>query len=248
MKIIKTISILALVALVGACGDMESASFDSPASANGGVGQTGSLARFAITNDRLFMADETRLLTYDIDQLDAPQYISSQAQSFVIQTLFARDNNTLFAGGDRGMAIFDVSDGNPSLLDMYTHIQSCDPVVADSTHAYVTLNSNNGCNGVSQLDVLNVSDLSNIQLITTLPLANPKGLCIKGDRLYVCNDGVMVFDITDRDNPNHLRTVPVENAVDIVAYNGSFFITTLSGVKIVDIDETGAVTERSSLW
>lgn len=248
MKIYRIISAFAIVALLGGC-ESDGASIDAPSTSGGGtVGQTGSLARFAITQDRLFMADDQRLMTYDIADVEAPQYVSSQYENFVIQTLFARDNNTLFAGGDRGMAIYDVSDGQPNLLDMYIHIQSCDPVVADSTHAYVTLNSNNGCNGVSQLDVLNVSNLSNIQEIRSISLDNPKGLCILDDRLYVCNNGVMVYDISDRDNPQYLRMVPINDAVDIIAYRGSFFITTLTGVKIVDIDENGVVTERSSLW
>lgn len=245
MRALKTLTFLVLVTFIAGC-EAESAGLDSPS--GGGVGQTGSLARFAIVKDRLYMADGWNLNTYRINDLANPIFSRKTRENFVLQTLFARDTNILFAGGDAGMAIYDVSAGYPVMLDMYQHIQSCDPVVADETHAYVTLNSNSGCNGVSQLDILNVTNLTNIQLVNTRPMDNPKGLCIKGDRLYVCNNGIDVFDISNRDNPIFLRKLAVGDAVDIIAYKETFFITTPTGVRIIDIQESGEVVNRSVLW
>jgi hypothetical protein len=52
-----------------------------------------------------------------------------------------------------------------------------DPVIANSTHSYVTLNSNTTCgNNTNVLQVYDTKDLTNPKLIHSRTLTQPKGI------------------------------------------------------------------------
>ena len=58
------------------------------------------------------------------------------------------------------MYIFNVaSPENPQFVSVYSHVVSCDPVVAEGNYAYVTLRSGTNCNrGLNVLDVVDIKD------------------------------------------------------------------------------------------
>ena len=113
----------------------------------------------------------------------------------------------LFVGGSTGMFIFDVQ-SNPAVpqsIGQFTHVRSCDPVVTDGDFAYVTLSSGTKCMGFSnELDIVNISNLSNATLTKTYPMTRPHGLGKDGNILFICDDqeGLKVYDAGD---VNHLQ-------------------------------------------
>jgi len=71
-------------------------------------------------------------------------------------------------------------------------------VVANDTHAYVTLRSETFCgNDINVLEVYDVTDVRNPVLLNSRNLSFPRGLGLYGDFLFVCDDEIKVFDISN---------------------------------------------------
>jgi hypothetical protein len=218
---------------------------------NTSEGKGGSMARFCIVGDNLFTVDNTSLKMFDIAQPDAPELMSSRTQSlgFGIETIFPMDS-LLFIGSQTGMYIWYVSkSGFPQYLSIATHISSCDPVVADGNYAYVTLNSKNvGCGRTTNvLQIYDVTDLTRPELIKEMRgFTSPMGLGIDGERnrLFICDQGLKVYDITNRILPEQiadLHTAGVHNVTDsydvIPLDNESLILVASNG--IYQFDYTG---------
>ena len=207
--------LLALSSLL-ACEDMSSSDFAVDPS---GTGQGGSLARFAIRGDYLYTVDRNDLHVYDIANVNQPRPVNRVSVGAQIETIFPRQDK-LFIGSQSGMFIYDIAQPTqPRFLSNYVHVVACDPVVADERYAYVTLRSiNNVCgNFTDQLDIVDIRDLSNPFLHRTYPMTHPKGLGVDGDELFVCDDGLKVFDISNVDSLVQKYHFRIE-ANDVIPY------------------------------
>jgi hypothetical protein len=112
-----------------------------------------------------------------------------------IETIFPTGHH-LFLGTQRGMYIFDVATPTaPVQVSFYQHLVSCDPVVVDGRYAYVTLRSGRTCGGgANVLEVIDLDVLSQPRMARSYPMMSPQGLGAESSRLYVCDDGLKVFD------------------------------------------------------
>lgn len=164
------------------------------------VGVGGSMARFTITGSYLYTVDDSSLDVFDLGNATQPSLATTVQLPWGIETIFPYGSN-LFIGANNGMHIYDNSNPlSPQHLSTFAHVQSCDPVFVNGDIAYVTLRDGNACQGfVNQLDVVDVSDLSNPFLLKTYPMHHPHGLSISEDHLYLCegDQGLKVFDIED---------------------------------------------------
>lgn len=216
------------------CSSEDSSSFSEPGSIS--TGQGGSLARFTIANGHLFAVNGTNLKVFDISNRQNPIFKNETNLNVNVETIFARDANTIFIGTQQGMYIYDVSDAPTTKpLSSYEHVVSCDPVVANQQYAYVTLhtdfNSNQCFRGVNQLDVVNISNLQNIRVVNSYPMSSPKGLGLYGDTLLVCDDGVKIYDISDGANPILMQHNRGISAVDLIPRNSLMIISTTTGIE-----------------
>jgi hypothetical protein len=225
-------SISFLTFLSGCAGDSASSSDAGP----GGVGQGGSLARFAIANNHLFAVNGSALRVFDLSDNESPVYLSEHELFTTVETIFPRDESTLFIGTTTGMFIYGIANA-PDIrqISRYDHIVACDPVVANDSFAYVTLRSdqeNNFCwRGVNQLDIIDITDLSRPQIVNQFPMINPKGLGLYGDTLLVCDAGLKVFDVS---NPNQLKLITADedfDAVDIIPNKDLMIVVSESGLN-----------------
>lgn len=172
-------------------------------------GQGGSMAKFSISKTNLFLINEKSLIVYDISTPANPSEINKIEVDFGIETVFTLKDK-LFIGSVDGVYIYDISDPRNILyLSQYQHITACDPVVANDTLAFATLNSWSQCrwqNGANQLDVIDIRNVVNPTQISSLPMSNPKGLAIDSNYVFVCNSeqGVVIFDFS---NPKNLKQV-----------------------------------------
>ena len=176
----------------------------SQGGSNGGgnpAGVGGSMARFTIVDNNLYVLDGNKMFVYDITDPSNPKEINSIALDFNVETVFPHEGQ-LFIGGTEGMYIYDNTDPtSPRFLSKFEHAVACDPVVVEGNYAYVTLRSGGPCDrAINQLDVVNIEDLDNPKLVKNFQMHNPHGLSVQGNTLYLCdgNQGLKVFDVTDK--------------------------------------------------
>jgi hypothetical protein len=178
----------------------------SAAGSGSGIGQGGSMARFAISGDYLYTVDNYSLKLFDISDAKKPVYLKDKDQylSFGVETIFPLDT-LLFLGSQTGMYVYSIKrPAFPEQLAEVSHITSCDPVVSDGKYAYVTLNSANIWCGrsVNVLNVYDLADIRNPKLLTTLSnFTGPKGLGLYGNKLFICDGGLKVYDVSNPANP-----------------------------------------------
>jgi hypothetical protein len=184
-------------------------------------GQGGSMAKFSISKSNLFLINEKSLIVFDISSPTQPQEINRIDVDFGIETVFTLKER-LFIGSINGVYIYDITDpANILYLSHYQHITSCDPVVANDTLAFATLNSWSECrwqNGANQLDVIDITNEVNPTLISSYPMNNPKGLAIDGNHVFVCNsdEGVKIFDFSNPQNLKYVGGISGIYAYDII--------------------------------
>ncbi len=234
-KYIAALSIIAVAAMGCSKDGNEAASLDTKN--DQGSAQGGSLARFALVGNHLYAVNGRSLKVLDVTDRENPSFVKSASINSDVETIFARDNSTLFIGARSGMFVYDISNGaEVQLIDSYQHITSCDPVVANSNYAYVTLRtreeSNNPCgvSNVNQLDVVDISNLGNMRVVKEMPMDFPIGLGLYGDTLLVCDNGLKVYDVTDGANPVFITKEEVK-AVDIIPYRDLMIVSTISGIS-----------------
>lgn len=210
------------------------------ASASPGVqnGIGGSMARFGLLNDRLYTVSWSDIKVFQTTDPSLPVYRNTiQLDQGDIETIFPYKNR-LFLGSQTGMFIYDVSDkDNPRKLGQFTHARACDPVVADDTHAFVTLRTGTRCIGnLNQLDVIDVTNLMAPRLVKTYPMKGPAGLSKDGNLLFICDgtDGLKIYDATKPDNLALLKTIPLAEAYDVIAWNRIALTVTKDGIHFID--------------
>ncbi|MBL4648593.1 MAG: hypothetical protein JKY03_02600 [Aureispira sp.] len=200
--------ILAMNNGVEPMGGMRSTQFQAvshgtPSSAGNPVGTGGSMARFTIVDNSLYVLDGNNMVIYDITDAQNPKKVNEIAMDFNVETIFPHEGQ-LFIGGTEGMYIYDNSDPSaPRFLSKFEHAIACDPVVVSGNHAYITLRSGGPCDrAINQLDVVDISDINNPTLVKNFQMHNPHGLSVQGNTLYLCdgNQGLKVYDITDKLN------------------------------------------------
>jgi hypothetical protein len=215
-----------------------------------GVG--GSMARFTINENHLYMLDGGNIHTADISIPAAPEKTSSQYLAWDIETIFPYGDK-LFIGARSGMHIFDLSTPeNPVKITTYMHINSCDPVVVSGDYAYVTLRSGTQCEGfTNQLEVLDISTITSPKLLKVYPMKNPHGLGIDDSLLFICDGdaGLKIYNASDKMNIDkkmvkHYKDI---NAYDVIPYNGVLMLIGKDGVFQYDYSNPSSIKKLSHI-
>ncbi|NUM32032.1 MAG: hypothetical protein HUU47_06880 [Bacteroidetes bacterium] len=235
-KIVNLILGLIIILTINSCSTKESGDL-SFSNLSGVKGQGGSLARFCIAENYLYIVDNTNLHIFNISQPSKPVKVSEKNIGFGIETIFYYQNH-LYIGSNSGMVICSLTDPtNPSVLSTYSHIFSCDPVVVQGNIAYITLRTGTTCaRGLNQLEVIDISNKSNPQLIKTIPMSNPWGLGVDGKHLFVCEKGedLAYLDISNPTNPILKKTFQDIFAYDLIPSNNLLITTGKEGIKQFD--------------
>lgn len=128
------------------------------------------------------------------------------------------------------MHIYDNRDPlSAKWLSTYSHITACDPVVVRGNYAYVTLRNGSECNTfANQLEIADISDLTNPKLAAKHIILNPHGLGINGSCLFICEGryGLKAFELS----PN----VPTEIAlIEWFKDTHAFDVITLANILMM---------------
>lgn len=225
----KPIIYLFVVGLLMACANATSPDTPSP-----GTGVGGSTARFTISNNTLYVVTNTGLQAYDVSQAGDPKPGSATPLGFGVETIFPYRNN-LFIGTQTGLFIYDISQpSNPQRVSLYTHIQSCDPVVAQGNYAYVTLRSGTNCRNtaINSLDVVDISNVATPKLLKSYPMKNPHGLGVDGSLLFVGEGdyGLRVMDVSDPTNVREVQNFDGPKTYDVIPTQKRLIVTGPDGI------------------
>ena len=207
---------------------------DTSPSGGGTTGVGGSLARFTIANDHLYTISENDLTVFNVTDANDPIKKTTVPLGFGIETIFPKGNN-LFIGTQFGMKILDIANPvKPVEISNYQHIRSCDPVVAEGNYAFVTLRNGTSCaRGLTELQVIDISNLKQPMLFKSYPMTQPFGLAIDGKKLFVCDQGIKYYDAT---KPGDLKLIKTFNvsAEDLIANDGILMAIGSDGLNQYD--------------
>lgn len=197
----------------------------------GDAGTGGSMARFNIGGDYLYVVGRSELNVFEISDLSNPQRLSSEYVGWQIETIFNKEGY-LYLGSSTGMYIYSIEDPSvPTYVSQIDHVMGCDPVVVENDIAYVTIRGGNTCGqNLNQLEVIDVSDKTNPQLLQVYQMDGPYGLGILKDKLFVCDgtSGLKVYDVTNTpdlvltdhfQDVNAYDVIPMENVLVMIGEN-----------------------------
>jgi len=202
----------------------------------GGISQGGSLARFAIYNDFLYVVDNSGLIPVEISNLTNPLAQAKVDIGVGIETIFPY-NNHLFIGSTNAMYIYDLANpAQPNWVSTYIHATGCDPVVVQGDYAYVTLREGISCSNPINLNVLEVVDVSNYRnpvQLNSLFMNNPRGLGIGcNNKLYVCDGdvGLVQFSLDNPAFPQQDTVYSTHAANDVIIRDDLVIVTGDDGI------------------
>lgn len=203
-------------------------------------GKEGSTATFILKNNYMYVVDQNNLNVFSLINPENPVKVKALNVGFSIETLFTMDDY-LFIGSRNGMFIYSIKENpeTPAFVSEAMHFTSCDPVVANSTHAFVTLHSNTTCNA-GMINKLMIYDIQNIKtpvLISERDLLEPKGLAVSGNYLFICDKSdIVIFDITDPKKVTVAKTIANIGAKDLIIDGNHLFAFTSTAVHQFNID------------
>lgn len=216
--VLKSLLIVVITLILIACVSDSASIIPQPST---GVG--GSTARFTISGDQLFTVDNESLNVFDISNSSSPVKTNDILIGFGIETIFPKDS-LLFIGSQFGMVVYDISGNFPVYLANFQHAFSCDPVVADDKYAYITLRGGNNCGRFgSQLDIVEITNILAPRLVISYPMTEPFGLAIDNELLFVCDEGLKVYNASDVTNLELLNHFNI-NAKDVIPYQGILMV------------------------
>ncbi len=213
-----------------------------------GIG--GSMARFAIASDHLYSVSYSQLSSFNINIPYEPKLTNSKNIGWNIETIYPFQDK-LFIGSNSGMFIYDINDASdPTFVSQFSHVTSCDPVIADEKHAYVTLRSGTACQGfTNQLEVLDIAQITQPSLLKTYPMTNPHGLAKDGNLLFICDgkDGLKVYDATDVNGLKLIKTISGLETYDVIAFNDIAIVVAKDGLYQFDYSDSKNINQISKI-
>lgn len=196
------------------------------------TGQGGSMTRFAINGDRLYVVDQSNITAFDISGTTFVELSKVPVQPG-LETIFS-NGDYLYLGARDGMYIFSIANRDaPEFVFRYAHIVSCDPVVVQGNRAYVTLRTGTSCNvGSNALEILDITNPNSPTLILNYTLTSPHGLAVDGNRLFICEGsfGMEMYDISNEKDMQLLTHIKDVFAYDVIARDGLLTMTGEDGI------------------
>ncbi len=202
-----------------------------------GVG--GSMARFGLYKDFLYVVNQSNLLTFKLNSNSQVTLLNTNYVNWNAETIFITDNH-LFLGTQNGMIVMTLEvPEKPIQIGNFAHMTSCDPVVIKGDLAFITLKGGSTCRGgtLNQLDVVQMSNsYSKFTLLKSYPMFGPQGLGIDDDLLFLCDGdaGLKIYNAADPLSITQIAIFPSINAYDVIPMNDYLFMIGEKGFTLYD--------------
>jgi len=204
-----------------------------------GVG--GSMARFGLYKNLLYIVNQNSLLTFKLNSTSDATLLKTNYLGWNVETIFISDDH-LFLGTQSGMIVLSLEvPENPNQIGTFTHMTSCDPVVIKGDLAFVTLKGGSTCRGgtLNQLDVVQMSNsYTKFTLLKSYSMFGPQGLGIDDDLLFICDGdaGLKIYNAADplTITQHLIASFPSINAYDVIPINDYLFMIGEKGFMLYD--------------
>jgi LVIVD repeat len=224
-------------------------------------GKSGSITRFAVYQQYMYVLNMNEMQTYDVSDKDHPVLVHELSTDYGLETITIYDN-TIFLGSTTALYIIDITTNPaaPQLLSKSERLfdfgfSGCDPVTVKDNYAYSTIKIiQNICGTISAesaLVVYDVTDKSNPIPLSTYPMIIPNGLGYKDNFLFVCDEGrnaVVIFDITD---PKELVELPffisIVDPYDLIIDGERMIVSAKNDFQIYDIEDITHMKKLASI-
>ena len=214
------------------------------------VGLVGSMSRFAIYKDYLYTVINNHMSIIDLSGSVPVKAVENIHIGWNVETIFSYKDN-MFMGSPWALIIYSVADPlKPEFMSWTGHVFGCDPVVVENDIAFVTVHSDNLCGqDANILKILDVSDVRNPKHIVTYSMTKPKGLGIDNGILFVCDDGLKIFDAS---NPQTLMANVLAHyrgmeGYDVIPFNGILMMIADDGLYQYDYSDLTNIRQISKL-
>jgi len=213
----------------------------SESSSGGGfTGVNGSMSRFGLYKDYLYVVLNNQMDIFDLSGAEPVVAAETIPVGWNVETIFSY-KDCMFMGTPTGMLIYSVKDPlKPEYQSSLTHVYGCDPVVVEDDIAYVTVHSGNNCGqNFNELIIINVSDVKRPQPIVSYTMTKPKGLGIDNGTLFLCDDGLKIYNANDPQTlmANRLAHYSGMEGYDVIPYNNVLMMIAEDGIYQYDYSD-----------
>ncbi len=221
-------------------------------SSSGGTGVSGSITKFTILHNHLYIMEGHNLYSIGISNPLTPTLGTPVSIWREVETLFPHEDY-IFMGTTSGMLIYSVSNPNlPAFVADIDHMSACDPVVVKDDYAYVTIRSGRNCGGtINQLDIIDISTITNPILKESYGMTNPHGLGIDQNLLFICDGsaGLKVFDATvpELAGANLIQQFSSIKAIDVIPLQDVLLLIAEDGLYQYNYSDPQNITLLSTL-
>jgi hypothetical protein len=227
------------------------------------VGVAGSYSRFIIVGSYMYAVDNENLRTIDLSTASDPEWMDEQFIGSNIESIFSFQDK-LFIGAVSGLYIYQIgADGVPVQTAEYPYsnfgwgFEPCDPVVANDSFAYVTINTTTRvtrCRITSEFNVnllliYNITDIYDPVLVAQYDLFNPKGVGLDGTTLFVCDgeQGLKIFDVSNPQSIEELAHFDGFEAFDVIPLGGLLLVVGPDNVYQFDYSDLENIRQISEI-
>ena len=234
----------------GAKDDIKNLQKEMSNGPSGSNGINGSMSRFALYKDYLYTVINDYMTIIDLSGAKPVKAAENIPIGWNVETLFSYKDN-MFMGTPTGMLIYSVANPlKPEFVSSVSHVYGCDPVVVEDDIAYVTIHSGNSCGqNTNELIVYDVSNVRNPKHLVSYAMTKPKGLGIDSGTLFICDDGLKIFDA---ENPqtimaNQLAHYSGMEGFDVIPFSNTLMMIAEDGLYQYDYSDLSNIKELSKL-
>jgi len=213
-------------------------------------GVTGSMARFGLYGDYMYAIINDMLTIFDLSGDTPKKAVESLGIWRNVETIFNYEDK-LFMGTPTGMLIYSVEDPlTPKYRSFISHVWGCDPVVVENDIAYVTVHAGNNCGqNFNELIIIDVKNVDSPQPIATYTMTKPKGLGIDNGTLFVCDEGLKIFDATDPLTLMGKRLAHYSGmeGYDVIPFNNVLMMIAEDGIYQYDYSDLNKIKRLSKI-
>lgn len=219
-------------------------------SSGSSTGVNGSMSRFGFYQHYLYVVLNNQMSIFDLSGDKPVKAVDNIGIGSNVETIFSY-KDYMFMGTPTGMLIYSVADPlNPEYQSMMWHVYGCDPVVVEDDIAYVTVHAGNNCGqNFNELIILDVKDVKNPQPIVSYTMTKPKGLGIDNGTLFLCDDGLKIYNASDPQTlmANRLAHYSGMEGYDVIPHDNVLMMIADDGIYQYDYSNLKEIRQLSKL-